>query len=120
MLLYTLTLEIALHNFTISNSRYPISKSCKLGCAILKLRKLSCTILKLVCSFAISNLRSTISKLHKISNCVMHRNLKSDNFLRGNLLDKKANYSRVLVERKSWKVMMDPGQDPRAGFSFQS
>ena len=36
------------------------SKSRKLGCAILKLHKLDQAILKFVCNFAISNLRSTI------------------------------------------------------------
>ena len=56
MLLYKLTLEIALRNCAISNLCNAISKLCKLGC----------TISKLVCNFAISNLRRAISKLHKL------------------------------------------------------
>ena len=72
MLLYTSTLEIALHNFAISNLRNAILKSCKLGCAVSKLHKLGHAILKLACDFTISNLQSAISKLRKFANCAEH------------------------------------------------
>ena len=72
ILLYTSTLEIALHNFAFSSLRSAISKSHKLVCVIYKLSKLGCAISKLGCNFTISNLRNAISKLSKFANCAEH------------------------------------------------
>ena len=67
MLLYTLTLEIVLHNFAISILRNAISKLRKLGRAISKLHKLGH---KFQNWLAISQI--LILKLHKLANCAEH------------------------------------------------